>query len=68
VVMPLIVSRERICEAYGMGKDLFYQLIGENAPITKIGKQYVTHSEEMDEWLRRRVKAQAEALFSITEK
>jgi predicted DNA-binding transcriptional regulator AlpA len=58
-MMAMIVSRTKICEAYGMGKDLFYQLIEEKAPIVKIGNQFVTHSDEFDEWLRRRVKNQA---------
>lgn len=47
----VIFGRDEICKAYGFGKETFYWLIEQEAPIKKMGKRYFVHRESMDQFI-----------------
>jgi hypothetical protein len=50
----VIIGRDAICSAYSIGRDIFYKLLEEKAPIGKLGDKYFIHRDEFDEYLRKR--------------
>lgn len=44
----VIFTRERICRAYGFGKETFYWLLEKGAPIKQMGSRYFVHRDSLD--------------------
>jgi hypothetical protein len=49
----LIIGREKICNAYSIGKDTFYELIKMGAPITKINNRHAIHRETFEDFVKK---------------
>ena len=48
----LIIGREKICTAYEIGKDTFYELINMGAPITKINNRHAIHRDTFEDFVK----------------
>jgi hypothetical protein len=44
----VIFTRERICRAYGFGKETFFWLLEKGAPIKQMGSRYFVHRDSLD--------------------
>jgi len=51
-VSKVVVTRERICEALGIGKNAFYDLVKEGLPVKKRGHRWSGHMDDIENFFR----------------
>jgi hypothetical protein len=49
----VIIGRDKICAAYEIGKDTFYDLLNMGAPITKINNRHAIHRDTFEDFVKK---------------